>query len=126
MDLWTAGFPVHRKLDLGWSILQADVKGEFGWLLGVSSCTTLDFPDVKFAISALMVCALAGDTLSSRHVSSCDVNACSWDVRGDLTLNSMVQIHISVTLLTSRDLAWNSGRLTCQHASKISAVAHIS
>ena len=28
----------------------------------------------------------AGDTLSSRHVSSCDVNACSWDVRGDLTL----------------------------------------
>jgi hypothetical protein len=35
----------------------------------------------------------AGDTLSSRHVSSCDVNACSWDVRGDLTLNSMAQIH---------------------------------
>jgi hypothetical protein len=29
----------------------------------------------------------AGDTLSSRHVSSCDVNACSWDVRGDLALN---------------------------------------
>jgi len=23
----------------------------------------------------------AGDTLSSRHVSSCEVNACSWDVR---------------------------------------------
>jgi hypothetical protein len=22
----------------------------------------------------------AGDSLSSRHVSSCDVNACSWDV----------------------------------------------
>jgi hypothetical protein len=36
----------------------------------------------------------AGDTLSSRHVSSCDFNACcSWDVRGDLTSNSMVQIH---------------------------------
>ena len=68
----------------------------------------------------------AGDTLSSRHVSSCDVNACSWDVRGDLTLNSMAQIHTSVTLLTSRDLAWGSGRLTCQHASQISAVAHIS
>jgi hypothetical protein len=33
-----------------------------------------------------------------------------------LTLNSMAQIHTSVTLLTSRDLAWNSGRLTCQHA----------
>ena len=27
-----------------------------------------------------------GDTLSSLQVSSCDVNACSWDVRGDLTL----------------------------------------
>ena len=59
-------------------------------------------------------------------MSSCDVNACSWDVRGDLTLNSMVQIHTFVTLLTSRDLAWSSGRLTCQHASQISAVAHIS
>jgi hypothetical protein len=35
---------------------------------------------------------LAGDTLSPRHVSSCDVNVCSWDVRGDLTLNSMTQI----------------------------------
>ena len=67
----------------------------------------------------------AGDTLSSRHVSSCDVNACSWDVRGDLTLNSMAQIHTFVTL-TSRDPAWTSGRLTCQHASQISAVAHIS
>ena len=44
-------------------------------------------------------------------------NACSWDVTGDLTLNSMVQIHTSVTLLMSCDLAWSSGRLTCQHAS---------
>ena len=51
---------------------------------------------------------------------------CGWDVRGVLTLNSMVQIHTSVTLLTKRDLAWSSGRLTCQHASQISAVAHIS
>jgi len=25
----------------------------------------------------------AGETLSSRHVSSCDVNACSWDVRSE-------------------------------------------
>jgi hypothetical protein len=62
----------------------------------------------------------AGDTLSSRHVSSCDVNTCSWDVGGDLTLNSVVQIHTFVTLLTSRDLACSSGRLTCQHASQIS------
>ena len=68
----------------------------------------------------------SGDTLSSRHVSSCDVNACSWDVRGELTLNSMAHIHTSVTLLTSRDLAWSSGRLKCQHASQISAVVHIS
>jgi hypothetical protein len=45
----------------------------------------------------------AGDTVS-RHVSSCDVNACGWDVRGVLTLSSMAQIHTSVTLLTSRDL----------------------
>ena len=65
----------------------------------------------------------AGDTLSSRHVSSCDVN--SWDVRGDLTLNSMALIHTSVTLL-SCDLAWSSGQLTCQQDSQISAVAHIS
>jgi hypothetical protein len=68
----------------------------------------------------------AGDTPSSRHVSSCDVNACSLDVSGDLTLNSMAQIHTSVTLLPSRDPAWSSGRLTCQHAYQISAVAHIS
>jgi hypothetical protein len=51
--------------------------------------------------------------------------ACSWDVRGELTLNSMAHIHTSVTLLTSRDLTWSSGWLTCQHASHISAVAHI-
>ena len=48
------------------------------------------------------------------------------DVRGDLTLNTMVQIHTSATLLTSRDFAWSSGRLTCQHVSQFSAVAHIS
>jgi len=30
----------------------------------------------------------------------------------------MVQIHTSVTLLTSRDLTWSSGRHTCQHASR--------
>jgi hypothetical protein len=68
----------------------------------------------------------AGHPLSSRHVSSCDVNACSWDVRGDLTLNPMAQIHTSVTLLISRDLAWSPVRITCQHTSQISVVAHIS
>jgi hypothetical protein len=62
--------------------------------------------------------------LTSRELMWC--YACSWDVRGDLTLNFMAQIHASVTLLTSRDLTWSSGRLTCQHASHISVVAHIS
>ena len=55
--------------------------------------------------------------LTSRELMWC--YACSWDVRGDLPLNSMAQIHASVTLLTSRDL-------TCQQASHISVVAHIS
>jgi len=52
--------------------------------------------------------------------------ACSWDVRGNLTLNSTAQIHTSLTLLASRDLTWSSGRLTRQHASHIFVVAHIS
>jgi len=39
-------------------------------------------------------------------------------VRDHLTLNSMAQIHTSVTLITSRNLTWSSGRLTCQHASE--------
>jgi len=68
----------------------------------------------------------AGDKLSSRHVSSRDIKAYSWDGRGDLTLNSVALIRTSGTLLTSHDLAWITGRLTCQHASEISAVAHIS
>jgi len=41
------------------------------------------------------------------------------------SLNSMAQIHTSVTPLTSSDLTWSPGRLTRQHASHIS-VAHIS
>ena len=68
----------------------------------------------------------AGDTQSSSHVSSCDVNAYSWNVRCELTLNFIAHIHTSVTLLTSRVLAWSPGRLMCQHASHVSAVAHIS
>jgi hypothetical protein len=87
----------------------------FHWLLRCLCETWCDIHENK-----------AGDTLSSCHVSSCDVHACSWDVRGDLTLNSMAQIHTSLTLLTSRDLACSSGRLTCQHASQISAVARVS
>ena len=43
----------------------------------------------------------------------------SWDVRGEWPLNSMTQIHTSVTLITSRDLM-------CQHAFHISVIAHIS
>ena len=53
--------------------------------------------------------------LTSRELMWC--YAWSLDVRGDLTLNSMAQIHTSVTLLTSSDLTWSSGRLTLQHAS---------
>ena len=86
----------------------------------VCVCVCLVFLHEKVSFSK------AGDTLSTCHVSSRDVNAYSWNVRGDLTLKSMAQIHTSVTILTSRDLAWNSGRLTCQHASQISAVPHIS
>ena len=73
-----------------------------------------------------LLCVLGrGHTiLMSRELMWC--YACSWDVRGELTLNSMTQIHTSVTLLTSRDLTWSSGRLTRQHASNISVVAHIS
>ena len=63
----------------------------------------------------------AGKTLSSRHVSSCDVTRAVGDVRSDLTLNSMAQIHAFVTLLTSRDLTWSSGQHTCQHVSETRA-----
>jgi len=38
----------------------------------------------------------------------------------------MAQIHTSVSLLTSCDFTCSSGQLTCQHASHISVVAHIS
>jgi hypothetical protein len=52
----------------------------------------------------------AGDTLSSSHAISCDVNACICDARGDLTLNSMVQIHTSVTAFVtwSRVELWSA------------------
>jgi hypothetical protein len=90
------------------------------WTVVVNLCTETS------RLTYLAFISKAGDTLSSRHVSSCDVNAFIGDVRGDLTLNSVAQIHTSVTLRTSRGLAWSSGRLTCQHASQISSVAHIS
>jgi hypothetical protein len=51
--------------------------------------------------------------LTSRELMWC--YACGWDVRGDLTLNSMEQIHTSVSLLMSRRPAWSSRQLTCQH-----------
>jgi len=121
-----------RLLDVEWFVGQSlrttagrqgkgmDDKAATGQLLARASLSFLPTaPPAALPIKP-------GDTLSSRHVSSCDIKPCSWDVTGDLTLNSMVQIHTSVTLLTSRDLAWSSGRLTSQHASQISAVAHIS
>jgi hypothetical protein len=51
-----------------------------------------------------------GDTLFPHHVSSCDVNACSWDVGGDLTLNSMAQIHTchSAYVTWSRMELWST------------------
>ena len=45
------------------------------------------------------------DTLSSHHVSSCDITRASWDVRGSLTLNSMTRIHSSLTPLLTSQLA---------------------
>jgi hypothetical protein len=52
----------------------------------------------------------AVDTLSLRHVSSCDVNTCSWDVRGDLTLNSMTRIYTchSAYVTWSRVELWSA------------------
>jgi hypothetical protein len=80
---------------------------------------------VKFSCMRRVRERKAGDTiLTSHELMRC--YACNWDVRGDLTLNSVAQIHTSVALLTSRDLAWISGRLVCQHASLNPAVAHVS
>jgi hypothetical protein len=64
----------------------------------------------------------AGDTLSSHHVSSCDVTSAV----GIFNIEFWRRLSILSTLLTSRDLTWRSGRLTCQRASQISVVAHIS
>jgi hypothetical protein len=79
---------------------------------------------IVVALSCPLLLGRGWTILTSRELVWC--YACSWDVRGELTFNSMAQNHTSFTLLTSRDLAWSSGRLTCQHASQISAVAHIS
>jgi hypothetical protein len=63
-----------------------------------------------------------GDTLSSRHVSSRDVTSAV----GIFNIEFWRRLTLLSTLLMSRDLTWISGRLTCQHASQISVVAHIS
>jgi hypothetical protein len=55
----------------------------------------------------------AGDTLSSRHVCSLDVTS---EV-GIFNIEFWRTLTLLSTLLTSRDLTWRSGRLTCQHAS---------
>jgi hypothetical protein len=54
----------------------------------------------------------AGDTLSSRHVSPRDVTSAV-----GIFNTEFWRTLILVTLLTSRDLTWGSGWLTCQHAS---------
>jgi hypothetical protein len=64
----------------------------------------------------------AGDTLTSHHVSSCDVMSAV----GIFNIELWRRLTLLSTLLTSCDLTWSSGRLTCQHASQISGVAHIS
>ena len=87
----------------------------------------LNFNDVSVSGEIILIGTLCGrvvvlgrghTVLTSRELMWWYV--CSWDVRGNLTLNSMAQIHTSITLLTSRDLTWSSGRLTRQHASHIS------
>jgi hypothetical protein len=64
----------------------------------------------------------AGDTPSSRHVSSRDVTSAV----GLFNIEFWRRLSLLSTLLTSNDLTWCFGRLTCQHASQISVVAHIS
>jgi hypothetical protein len=64
----------------------------------------------------------AGDTLSSRHVNSRDITS----VVGTFNIEFWRRLTLPSTLLTSRDLTWSSGRLTCQHTSQISVVAHFS
>jgi hypothetical protein len=104
-SLFTASvFPYHRSLRCA---------GTTGWRKGHLPFHTYNIKCQVTSAPPYILRSYYILQLNSRHVSSCDVNACSWDVRGDLTLNSMVQIHTSVTLLTSRDLTWSSGRLTC-------------
>jgi hypothetical protein len=61
-------------------------------------------------------------------LTSCELMwyyACCWDVRGDLTLNSMAQVHTC----HSANVTWSHVELWsvhCQHVSHISVVAHIS
>jgi hypothetical protein len=78
------------------------------------------------ALAAIMPVSVrktkAGDTLSSRHVSSRDVTSAV----GIFNIEFWRKLTLLSTLFTSRDLTWSSGRLTCQHASHISVVIHIS
>ena len=73
--------------------MQAGVCGDVtGWQTWTIQCLVLPVARVVYRawdcrFSWRWMCEL--DTLTSRHVSSCDVNACSWDVRDYLTLNSM-------------------------------------
>ena len=63
---------------------------------------------------------------TSRELMWC--YACSWDVRGDWTLNSMTQIHTYVTPLTSRDLTWrkrSDRSVNLRHRIQCSIASHI-
>ena len=65
-------------------------------------------------------------TLSSRHVSSCDVTLAVWMWEAIWHRILWRRFTLLSLVFTSRDLTWSSGRLTRQHASHISVVAHIS
>jgi hypothetical protein len=79
------------------------------------------FVNINWLLYCYCINSKAGDTLSSLHVSSRDVTSAV----GIFNIEFW-RTRTLVTLLTSRDLTWSSGRLTCQHASQISIGAHVS
>ena len=102
MLLFTASVvPYHRSLrcagTTGWR------KGHLPFHMYNTKCQVTSAPPYILRSYYIL-------QLNSSHVSSCDVNACSWDVRGDLTLNSMAQIHTSVTayVMWSRVELWSA------------------
>jgi len=79
-----------RVLEGKWGIIREYGKAIVRVFMFPRSCHSLYYVYYYFlSMARQTICNIApkvGDTLSSRHVSSRDVNACSWDVRGDLTI----------------------------------------